>query len=226
MGPDVTLPPFILGKVPTSDSDPYFGPRPETTTNASSSEPWSEKPIAQPKISNPSKNSAVLQGEYESYDRSSGNRYTEDDLLYHVDRITGVYQLCIPPAVATDIIAIAHGEGHPGFAHCREIVSRSWFIKGLTRLLRVYIQQCPNCLALQTRRHLPYRSLQPIQSPPVLFFTLTLDFILALSLSPKGYNALMSVTCKFSKRITLVPGKDTWSVADLGLCLASPPQSY
>lgn len=45
----------------------------------------------------------------------------------------------------------------------------------------------------------PYGSLQPIQSPPVPFFTLTLDFVLALPLSVEGYNALMLVTCKFSK---------------------------
>lgn len=135
LGPDATFLPFILGKVPASDSDPYFGPRLKTTINASSFEPRSKKPIAQPEISNPSKNSPVLQDEYESYDRSPGNRYTEDDLLYHVDRITGVYRLCIPPAVATDIIAIVHGEGHPGFARCRKIVLRSWFIKRLTRLL-------------------------------------------------------------------------------------------
>lgn len=69
------------------------------------------------------------------------------------------------------------------------------------------------------RRHPPYGSLQPIQSPPVPFFTLTLDFILALPLSPEGYNVLMSVTCKFSKRITLVPSKDTWPAADWAYAL-------
>lgn len=29
----------------------------------------------------------------------------------------------------------------------------------------------------------------------------------------------MSVTCKFSKRVTLVPGKDTWSAADWAYAL-------
>ena len=67
---------------------------------------------------------------------------------------------------------------------------------------------------MQTRRHAPYGSLQPIQSPPVPFFTLTLDFILALPLSKEGFNALMSVTCKFSKRVTLIERKDTWTAED------------
>lgn len=86
-------------------------------------------------VSTPILDFSVLLDEYKSHDQSSGNCYTEDNLLYHVDRITEVYRLCILPVVAIIIIAIAYGEGHPGFTHCREIVSRSWFIKGLTRLL-------------------------------------------------------------------------------------------
>lgn len=38
-----------------------------------------------------------------------------------------------------------------------------------------------------------------------------LDFGLALTLSAAGFNLLMSVTCKFSKRVTLVEGKNIWS---------------
>ena len=240
LGPDTALLLFVLGKVSLSDSDPYFAPCLETTTAESSFELRLERPINQPKTSDPSRvwstpppshsqlesstrhrsvsplilDSPVLLDEYGSHDQSSGNCYTEDHLLYHIDRITGVCQLCIPPAVSKDVIAIAYGKGHLGFACCCEIVSHSWFIKGLTRILWAYIRHCPKCLALQTWQHPPYGSLHPIHSPPVLFFTLTFDFILALSLSPEGYNALMSVTCKFSKRVTLVPGKDTWSAAD------------
>lgn len=43
------------------------------------------------------------------------------------------------------------------------------------------------------------------------FFILTLDFVLALPLSKQGFNAIMLVTCKFSKRVTPIEGADTWS---------------
>lgn len=43
------------------------------------------------------------------------------------------------------------------------------------------------------------------------FFTLTLDFVLALSLSKEKYNAIISVIYKFSKRVTFIKGADTWS---------------
>lgn len=35
--------------------------------------------------------------------------------------------------------------------------------------------------------------------------------MLALLLSADGFNSLISVTCKFSKRVILVEGKDVWS---------------
>lgn len=131
-------------------------------------------------------------------------------LLYHVNKLTGVHHLCIPPFLAPDVLAIAHKEGYPGFAWCYEIISQSWFVQELTKLFRSFIRYYPQCLALQTKRHPPYKSLQPIDFPLVPFFTLTFDFVLALPASKKGYNALISVTCKFSKQITLIKGFDTW----------------
>ena len=132
-------------------------------------------------------------------------------LLYHVNRTIGNLRLCILLAVAPDVLQIANKEGHPGFSHCYEIVTRFWYIQGLTRLLREFIRHCPQCLQFQTRRHCPYGSLQPIESPQVPFFTLTLDVMLALPLTKQGFNTIMSVICKFSKRVTLIEGANTWS---------------
>ncbi len=187
LGADAAILPFVIGSTPTTDSDPYLGPWPDGKDPLPTSIP-----------------SGVISEELPVPDKSQ--------LLYHINRLTNVHRLYISPSVASDILAIAHGEGHPGFSRCYKIITRSWFIHGLTKLLRAFIRYCPECLALQTRRHAPYGSLQLIKSPPVPFFTLTLDFVLALPLSKGDYNALMSVTCKFSKRITLIEGADTWSV--------------
>ena len=132
-------------------------------------------------------------------------------LLYHINRITGNLRLYIPPEVAPDVLQIAHREGHPGFSRCYKIIIRSWYIWSLTRLLREFIWHCPQYLQLQTRRHRPYEFLQPIESSPVPFFILTLDFVLALLLTKPGFNVIMSVTCKFLKQVILIEGVDTWS---------------
>ena len=67
---------------------------------------------------------------------------------------------------------------------------------------------------LQTRRHHPYGSLNPIETLPVPYYTLTLDFVLYLPESQKGYNVILSVTDKFTKGITCIPGKSTWTAAE------------
>ena len=187
LGANAATLPFVVGSTPPTDSDPYLALRPNGNENL--------PPI--------SINVEETPERLPIPDKSK--------LLYHINRVTNVHRLCIPPSVAPDILSVAHGEGHPGFSRCYEIITRSWYIRGLTKLFRAFIRHCPQCLALQTRRHAPYGSLQPIESPPVPFFTLTLDFILALPLMKKKYNAIMSVTYKFSKRVTLIEGADTWT---------------
>ena len=134
--------------------------------------------------------------------------------IYHVDKVTGHRRLCIPPSVVSEILEIGHGDGHPGFARCYERISSSWYIRSLSKLLQEYLQHCPQCQVFQTRRHLPYGSMEIIDSPPVPFHTLAMDFILGLPLSKAGEDCIMSVTCKFSKLLTLIAGKTTFSAQD------------
>lgn len=198
LGPNKAILPFEKGDPSPTSADPYFLPRPVGPTN----ELAQRDPATAPQAS------------------ESTPTTDQSDLIFHVNRLTGVRRLCIPSTVTKDVLALAHGAGHPGFARCFEIVSRAWYIRGLSKLLRAFIRHCPECLILQTRHHLPYGSLQPIDSPPVPFHTITLDFILALPVSTnEDFNAVMSVTCKYSKRVTLIPGKDTWTAEKWALAL-------
>ena len=138
----------------------------------------------------------------------------DDDLLYHVDRVTGLQRLCIPPNVVPDILKIAHGHAHPGFKRCYEIISKAWYVKGLVKQLRSYIAHCPECLILQTRRHSTYGSLQPIPTVAVPYYCISIDFILALPKSIQNFDSIMSLTDKFTKKITLPPGKSTYTATE------------
>ena len=196
LGDNKAVLPFITGGSYRSDNDSYMVPRPKSSTSASF-EATSHAPAKRDITV------VVEDPTLSSLDKTK--------LLYQVNKTTGNLYLCIPPTMALDILQIAHREGHPGFSRCYEIVTRSWYIRGLTKLLRKFIRHCPQCLQLQTRRYRLYGSLQPIESPPVSFFTLMLDFVLAFPLTKQGYNAIISVTCKFSKRVTLIESTDTWS---------------
>lgn len=69
-------------------------------------------------------------------------------LFYHINKLTGVHYLYIPPFVAPDILTIAYGKGYLGFAHCYKIISRSYFMKELTKLFRSFIRYYPQYLIL------------------------------------------------------------------------------
>ena len=187
LGADAATLTFVISSIPLTDSDPYMAPQSEGEECL--------QPNTLPALEGP----------------KGLPRPDKAKLFYHMNRLTNVHRLCIPPSMAPDILGIAYGEDYLGFSRCYKIVSRSWYIRGLIKLFRSFIRHCPQYLALQIRRHPPYRSFQPIESPPVPFFTLTLDFVLALPPSKEGYNAIMSVTCKFSKQVTLVEGADICS---------------
>lgn len=118
-------------------------------------------------------------------------RFDKTKLFYHVYRLINVYCRCISRSITPDILAIVYGEGHPWFFHCYEITICSWFIYKLTKLLCSFICHCLQCLVLQTKRHLPYKSLSLLELPFVPFFILTLDFVLMLPLSKEEFNVII-----------------------------------
>ena len=122
-------------------------------------------------------------------------------------------RLYVPSTYIKDVLEIAHSDGYPGYARCLEKAS-AWYIRGLAKHIREYIRHCPQYQIYQTRRHAPYGAMQPIDSPPAPFHTITVDFILALPPSTEGYDVAISVTCKFTKRVTVIPGKATATAKD------------
>lgn len=186
---DKVLFPFVLYDANFSNSDPYFQPSLESLEDTA---------LESDSIS-PSKTQSCVMGT-----DTSG-------FIFYLNCFTSVRRLCILFFVALKLLAIAHRKEHPGFSHCYEIISWTWFIWGLTKFLQFFIHHCPQYLAFQIKRYKPYSLLQPIQSSPVPFFMLMLDFILALPVSKEDYNTLMLVTCKFSKRVTLIKSKNIFT---------------
>lgn len=94
---------FVLGFVPPIDADPYIEPRLEGG------------------------DLSVINGLCIQHGPAIDGLLVSNKskLLYHVKKLTGVYRLCIPPSVASDILAIAHEEVHPGFSYCYGIIACS-----------------------------------------------------------------------------------------------------
>jgi hypothetical protein len=83
----------------------------------------------------------------------------------------------------------------------------------LVQNLHEYLWHCLQCQLNQTPHHKPYgATINPFTAAP--FHTLTIDFILALSVikASETYETIMSVTDKFSKTVTLISERNTMTV--------------
>ena len=139
--------------------------------------------------------------------------FLDDGLIWHRDDAR--MRLCIPDSLVKDVLTIEHThQSHHGTERTFHRANSTWYIKRLSKHVESFIKHCPECIKFNTKRHKPYGNLQPIDSPAVPFHTISIDFILALPVSREGFDAVLTVTEKFSKRITLIPGKSTWTAKD------------
>ena len=156
--------------------------------------------------------------EIDAYMKSRSNFSTNTieiakfNLIYHTDKLTKFRRLCISESCIEKVMKIAHDNNHSEFVRCFEIIAQTWYISNLTKTLKQYIKHCSKCFVLQTRRHKFWKNLQSIDSSCIFFHTLTLDFILTMSISIDLFNVVLSVTNKFIKRIILISEKDTFKV--------------
>lgn len=65
-------------------------------------------------------------------------------LIFHINYISNVQQLCIPSKVAIKIIAVAHGHGHPEFNRCYKTIVKLWYHQLIYLLLVPYYTLTPD----------------------------------------------------------------------------------
>ena len=155
----------------------------------------------------------VRDQEIDIYEKSSLAFYIQDDFIYYDDGARS--RICLPQCFKKEIFALAHDKNaHMRFHRAYQQITESIYMHRLSRRLRKYIDHCPQCLRLQTKRHRPYGHLVPIQSPAIPFHMIAMDFITGFPVNPKGDNMLLTITDKFMKQITLMVGRDTDTAVD------------
>src|SRR5436190_2392167 len=88
-------------------------------------------------------------------------------------------------------------------------------IQNLSQHLKQYITHCFKCLHYQTARHVSYRALQLIVELPISFHIITADFILELSKITSDLNAVITIICKFFKKMEFILSKIQSQAQDL-----------
>ena len=127
-------------------------------------------------------------------------------LIFH---IKDKPRLCIPATMEKEVFAIAHdANAHAGQHRAYQRLLNAVYIPRMSRKLHLYLKHCPSCQLNQTKRHRPYGELRPLSTPDLPFHTLAMDFVVAL---PGTFDSLLTVTCKFSRKLMLIPGKTTYT---------------
>jgi len=128
-----------------------------------------------------------------------------DDLIFYKDLEKESY-LCILKSLYDRMFKIAHDDiSYSGYAQIHKRLIDLLYFYDLLKNLHKYIWHCSQCQLSQMLHYKSYNVLQSIITSSHSFYTLTIDFILTLSLSKSDkYNTIMSVTDKFSKAITFI----------------------
>ena len=139
---------------------------------------------------------------------------SDNDLIYRKESNHNMSftlrRLCISTIVVKDILNLIHDQNHSKFDKTYQQIVSSWYIQSFIKHIKFYIKHCSKCSVNQTRRHKSYDSLQSIFTSSISFHTIDIDFVFALSKSHIDINSIMSVICKFSKRVTAISKKNTW----------------
>ncbi len=86
-------------------------------------------------------------------------------------------------------------------------------LSDLRAKLERYIKSCPSCQQSKPSRRKPYGELLPVRTPSQPFEVLALDFVVGLP-EGAGFDAMLVTTCKLSKWIRILPGREDYSSED------------
>ena len=145
LGDNAVQLPFIYGRqLPGADSDPYFLPRPENIDNDNDVNDIDKDLV---KVNTTEENTSSTANSQMPINSLLAISSKMLNLIFHVDKATGIQRLYIPTNVIKDIFIIAYRNGisHLGFQRYYEIVTSAWYIHRASYHLIQFIRHCPQC---------------------------------------------------------------------------------
>src|SRR5437762_10056616 len=93
---------------------------------------------------------------------------------------------------------------HADFYQVYNSIIIDLYIQNLFQHLKQYITHCLKCLHYQIARHMSYKALQSIIELSISFHTVTADFIFRLSKISSDLDAMITIICKFFKKMKFI----------------------
>ena len=96
---------------------------------------------------------------------------------------------------------------HADFHQIYNNIIADLYIQNLSQCLKQYITHCLKCLHYQIMRHTLYEALQLIIEFLIFFHIVIADFILELLKISTELNAMITIICKFFKKMKFISDK-------------------
>lgn len=135
---------------------------------------------------------------------SSGRYFVANGLLWI--NAAGQTRLCIPKdnAIRSMLLQDAHDSplgGHLGFEKTYDNLRRIFYWPRLARDTKSYINSCEQCQRNKPLLQRPAGLFQPLAIPSQRWDTVSMDFIVQLPMTPRGFDAITVFVDKLSKQV-------------------------
>ena len=80
--------------------------------------------------------------------------------------------------------------------------------------VEAFCKRCPVCQANKTSTQRPIGKLQPVENPSKPFAHVTMDFVMPLPTSTRGYDAIFTIVDRFSRMVRFIPCHSDLTAAD------------
>lgn len=78
-----------------------------------------------------------------------------------------------------------------------------------------FCRECPVCAANKSSTKKPGGLLQPVENPSALFEHVTMDFIVNLPVSERGFDCIFTIVDRFSRYVRFIPCMTASSAEDV-----------
>lgn len=124
-------------------------------------------------------------------------------------------RLCVPDcSLHLKLITELHQEGHVGRDRTLHLVATSYFWPTLRRNVERFVERCITCQ--RSKGHASNAGLYlPLPIPTQPWTDISMDFIMGLPRTKKGFDSIFVVVDRFSKMVYFIPCKKTTDVVQV-----------
>ena len=136
-----------------------------------------------------------------------------NELIYYTNFNDDRKRLCIFNALKREIFELTYDRQHyEEFHKLYDRIVNFIYMRHLSKHLRAYINHYPKCDLNQIKRYKSYESMILINKLRISFHIIIMNFIMAFSITKKGFDYLFTIIDKFSKRILLISKRVIYNV--------------